>query len=355
MKFTTNTKTLLTALQQVHPAVSINAILPVTENYQFNFKGKDLTIAATNMKYYIRTVIDAETEPMCVLINAAKLFNLIKDLPEQPVDFTFTDGRCVVKYTGGKIDLPTEDGKDFPTMTEPKGQTMVIKSDILLDGLAKTIPSKEKSRPDKPALECVNLVLEPGKVTFNAGGAGGLAHFTYQSEHNVTANLLIPEHCFGAFDLPKETDMSVIVGDKNIGLYIDKTAILLGLFDDKFPDIVAKLTRNEPITATVNRELLLSAINRVKSFTPIGNKMLKLSFDKMLKITAQDHNFEHSAEEEINCEYTGEPLTIGTNADNFYNAVKRMSDFTIYLSGEKQPITLRGDGGLIMVMPVHLG
>jgi len=139
-----------------------------------------------------------------------------------------------------------------------------------------------------------------------------------------------------------------------MGLYIDQTAILIGLLDDQFPDIVAKLTSNEPITAKVDRELLLSTINRIKSFTPIGNKMLKLQFDRVLKITAQDHNFEHSAEEEIACEYTGEPITIGTNADNFYNAVKRMSEFTMHLSGPKQPITLRGDGGLIMVMPVHL-
>lgn len=345
---------LLKALQIVHKAIGTSIILPVTENYQFTIKGNKLTIAATNMKFYIRTAVEIDAEDMCVLINAGKLFNLITQLPDQPIEFTFTAGRVLINYKGGKIDLPTEDGKDFPTMTEPKGQTMVIKSDILMDGLAKVIPSKEKSRPDRPALECVNLVLSPGSAVFNAGGAGGLAHFTYETAHEVTADLLIPEHCFGAFDLPKDVDVSVIIGKANMGLYIDRTAILIGLLDDKFPDIVAKMTSDEPITATVDRELLLAAINRIKSFTPIGNKMLKLDFSDMLRITAQDHNFEHSAEEEIVCEYTGDPITIGTNADNFYNAVKRLSDFTMHLSGPKLPITLRGDGGLIMVMPVHL-
>lgn len=347
--------TLHKALQTVHKAVATSIIIPVTENYQFTIKGNSLTIAATNMKFYIRTEIEVQAATdLCVLINASKLFNLISQLPDQPIDFTFTEGRVLIKYNGGKIDLPTENGKDFPTMTEPKGQTMAIKSDILMDGLAKVIPSKEKSRPDRPALECVNLVFSPDTVVFNAGGAGGLAHFTYQSSHQVTADLLIPEHSFGAFDLPKDTDISVIIGKSNVGLYVDKTAILLGLLDDKFPDIVAKMTSNEPITAAVDRELLLSAINRIKSFTPIGNKMLKLAFSDTLRITAQDHNFEHSAEEEISIEYSGDPLTIGTNADNFYNAVKRLSEFTIHLSGEKQPITMRGEGGLIMVMPVHL-
>jgi len=347
--------TLLKALQIVHKAIGASIILPVTENYQFTIKGNKLTIAATNMKFYIRTETEVQDgADMSVLINASKLFNLISQLPDQSIDFSFTESRVVIKYAGGKIDLPTENGKDFPTMTEPKGQTMVIKSDILMDGLAKVIPSKEKSRPDRPALECVNLALSPNVATFNAGGAGGLAHFSYDTAHEVTADILIPEHCFGAFDLPKETDVAVIIGKNNMGLYIDKTAILIGLLDDKFPDIVAKLTSDEPITAKVDRDLLLSAINRIKSFTPIGNKMLKLDFSDVLKITAQDHNFEHSAEEEINCEYSGEPITIGTNADNFYNAVKRLSDFTIHLSGEKKPITMRGDGGLIMVMPVHL-
>lgn len=348
--------TLLKALQTVHKAVATSIIIPATECYQFTIKGGDLTIAATNMKYYIRTVIKVqEATDLCVLINGNKLYNLVKDLPEQPINFTFSPNRVVVKYNGGKIDLPTEDGKEFPTMIEPTGQTMVVNSDILIDGLKKVIPSKEQSRPDKPALECVNLVLTDGMVTFNAGGAGGLAHFTYDTPHKVDANILIPEHCFGAFDLPKSTDVGVIVGKSSMGMYIDKTAILLGLLDDQFPDIVAKLTSDEPITATVDKDLLLSAINRVKSFTPIGNKMLKLSFGDTLRITAQDHNFEHSAEEEMAIEYVGEPITIGTNADNFYNAVKRMSEFTIHLIGAKMPITLRGDGGLIMVMPVHLG
>ncbi len=353
MKITQST--LFKALQTAHKAVASSIIIPATENYQFTIKGNSLKIAATNMKYYIRTEIEvSEASDICIQVNANKLFNLVSQLSEQPITFTFTEGRVLIEYKGGKIDLPTEDGEDFPTMTEPKGQTMVVNSDILTDGLAKVIPSKEKSRPDRPALECVNLVLTPGNVIFNAGGAGGLAHFTYLSEHNVTADLLIPEHCFGAFELPKDTQVSVIVGKSNVGLYMDKTAILFGLLDDKFPDIIAKMTSNEPITAIVDRELLLSAINRIKSFTPIGNKMLKLSFDSVLKITAQDHNFEHSAEEEMTIEYIGEPIIIGTNADNFYNAVKRLSDFTMHLSGEKQPITLRGDGGLIMVMPVHL-
>lgn len=347
--------TLLKALQIAHKAVATSIIIPATECYQFTIKGSELTIAATNMKFYIRTVIEVkEAADLCVLVNATKLLNLVKDLPEQPIDFNFTDGRVVIKYNGGKIDLPTEDGKDFPTMTEPKGQTMVVNSDVFIDGLKKVIPSKEQLRPDRPSLECVNLVLQPGSIIFNAGGAGGLAHFTYDVDHKVEANILIPEHCFGAFDLPKSTDVCVIIGKANIGLYVGKTAILLGLFDDQFPDIISKLTSDEPITATVDKDLLLSAINRVKSFTPIGNKMLKLQFDSTLRITAQDHNFEHSAEEELAIDYKGEPITIGTNADNFYNAVKRMDDFTIHLISEKMPITLRGDGGLIMVMPVHL-
>lgn len=347
--------TLLKALQTVHKAVANSIIIPATECYQFTIKGSELTIAATNMKFYIRTVIEVqEATDLCVLINATKLLNLVKDLPEQPIDFNFTDGRVVVKYNGGKIDLPTEDGKDFPTMTEPKGQTMMVNSDVFIEGLKKVIPSKEQSRPDRPALECVNLVLSDSKVVFNAGSSGGLAHFTYEADHKVEANILIPEHCFAAFDLPKGTNVAVIIGKDNIGLYIGKTAILLGLFDDQFPDIVAKLTSDEPITATVDKDLLLSAINRVKSFTPIGNKMLKLQFDSVLKITAQDHNFEHSAEEELAIDYKGEPITIGANADNFYNAVKRMDNFTIHIIAEKMPITFRGDDGLIMVMPFNL-
>lgn len=348
--------TLQKALQKVSKAVSSNIIIPATECYQFTVKDNKLTIAATNMKFYIRTATVEVTDPqdVCVLINASKLAPL-STLPEQPITFAFTKDRVAINYAGGKIDLPTESGKDFPTLSEPKGQTCVVNSDILIDGLAKVIPSREKDRPDMPALECVNMVLEPNNVTFNAGGAGGLAHFNYATEHSVTANLLIPEYCFSAFDLPKDTQVALIVGDKSMGMYIDDTAILIGLFDGKFPDITSKFTKDEPITAVIDKGLLLGAINRVKSFTPTASKMLKLDFGPKIRITAQDHNFEHSAEEEMSIEYTGEPLTIGTNAENFYNAVKRMSDFTIHLSGPKLPITLRGDGGLIMVMPVHLG
>lgn len=353
--------TLQKALQKVSKAVSQTPVFPAISNYHFVVKGDKLTIAATNMKFHISTVVEvSEAHDIDVLINAALLSELIRGLPDQPITFDFGTNIVTITYNqSGKTILPTEPGKDFPKPETLKTKnTLVLDSGVLLSGLNRSGWAVASERPDKPALECINMVLSPGSIAFAASGGFELATYTYEAEHKVSANLLIPNYCLNAFDLPESGDIAIIIGDKSLSIQYDNTTIVITLFDGQFPDVSSVIPGEQPNLATVVKAELLPVINRVKTFANKTTKQLRLSFsDGFLNIRAENIDFGHEAEEQVKIDYVGDPIEIGVPSDKFLAGIKNMGD-TIFvsLSSPKHPIVMRdeqvtGKDNLTMVMP----
>lgn len=348
------------ALQTLGKAVASNPTIPATECYQFNIKANELTIAATNMKFHISTIIEVEAQDICVLINAALLNELIRSLPEQPIKFEFANNQVIIRYNeSGKTTLPTESGDNFPKPETPKvKQTLLIDSNILISGFNRTEWAIAKDRPDRPMLECVNIGLSPGNINFTASDGFQLGTYNYAAEHSVKANLLIPDYCLSAFDLPTDSQIAMIIGDKSLSLQYDSTTIIATLFDGKFPDISAVIPIDQPYLAIVNKNELLPIINRVKTFANKTTKQLRLSFsDGLLNIRAENFDYGHEAEEQIAIDYKGDSIEIGVASDKFLAGIKNMGE-TIYmsLSAPNRAIVMRdveanGKDNLTLVMP----
>lgn len=338
------TKSLLSALQTCGKAIGTSIIVPACENYQFTISGDKLTIAATNMKFHISTVVDIQDgNDLCVLINAALLNELIRGLPEQPVTFAFGKDQVIITYNEtGKTTLPTEDGKDFPKPVTPKTkQTLVVNSDVIKQGFARTVWAIASDRADAPHLECLNVVLATGLISFTASDGFQLATYSFEAPHKAKANILIPDNCIGAFDLPDNTEIAIIIGDASLSMQYGDTTIISTLFDGKFPDISGVIGDGNK-KATVNKQELLSVLNRVRPFASKTIKQLRLSFGDNLRIRAENIDFGHEAEEYISIDYSGEPIEIGVPVDKFIAGVKNMGE-EIFMSllEPKRPIVMR--------------
>lgn len=338
-----NQSTLLKALTTVNKAVSTSLIIPALENYQFIITPDTLHVAANNLQFYITTSVPiTEGADGNIQINAAKLLEFVKGLPEQPITFTFSDGQAVITYANkGILKLPTEPGADFPTPEFPKTkQTAVISSDVFNEGLYKTVWAKEAKRPDNVALECVNLLLTPGSVKFLTGSGKCVAVHTIACAHGITADLLIPDGSLAALEFPAETDLSLIVDKDKLSFQYGDTSIVVTLHDGKFPDVRAFDFVADKF-ATLDRAQLVSTLTRLKTFAGGENSAVTLAFGEQLTIKAQNIAYAQSAEETIYVQYTGEPITIMCNCHILITALRKMTDAHMGLLGDRIPICLR--------------
>ena len=89
MKFEVSSAELLKKLQVASGVVSVNPVIPITEDFLLHLKGNNLEISATNLETTINCKLTVKgMEDGVVAIPAKILLETLKNLPEQPVTFT---------------------------------------------------------------------------------------------------------------------------------------------------------------------------------------------------------------------------------------------------------------------------
>lgn len=363
MIFTIQQSTLLKSLTTASKAVASSFIVPITECFLFDIAPDKLTIAATNMKFYIRTGCEIKGgEKKQIAINAPRLLGFIKDLADQELTFEVTD-KLTITHSIGHSDMPFEDGKDFPKPIENKAKnTLSVNSDIILTGLDMASFCVAADRKDRLVLECLNIVIDGNSISFNATDGHKLATVTLPIESKVKANIVVPSYNIPALSaIPPNKQIDIMVDPNSLGFYYDQTAVLFTLFDEPYIDYASVIPTVQDKTCTVNKAELLGVINRVKGFSNTDRE-IKIDFSNDLQISCRNLDFSYSALETISCEYVGEPLSIGCNAEKLFAAIKKVpsENITFYVSAPNRAIILRDSlteqtkQNLFLVMPVML-
>lgn len=350
-----NQSILLKALQIANRAVA-KTTAPATEYFQFTLSGNILHIAACNLKFYIKVDVEIQSEGTnSFLIHAKKLLEYIVSLPDQPLTFTI-DKNVTVKYSNGKFNMPILNDDNFPTPTPPKTKnTMLINSDVFNEGIYRTSWARENDRPDKPALECLKIDLQPGKLTFVGASAGAMSAYTLEADHNVTGEVLIPPYCLEAFNFDPDKQLAIITDGDRLSISYDNVFINTVVFGESYPDISGHLALTGDKVAVVDKQALSGSLKRIKSFAGGENNTVKLSFNGSLNLYAKSLDGSEEVDESIEIDYNGESFEILTNAAILLNAASRLESINMSMSSNRKPIVIRqapDSQDVVIVSPV---
>jgi DNA polymerase III subunit beta len=347
-----NHSTLYKALQKAAKATGVTAV-PATEYLQLTVTSNKLHIAGCNMKFYIRADIDiTEGSLNSFLVHAKKLLDYLSGLPDQPLTIT-ADKNLLVKYTGGKFTMPILSDDNFPVPAMPKTKnTMQISSDVFNEGLHRVSWARAKDKPDMPDLECLCVKLSPGKLMFVGAASEALAAFNIEAEHNVTGELLIPDYCLPVFDFEPEKQLAIVTDGTRLSISYDNMLINAALLDAKYRDISGHMALKWDKVISMDKDLLVGSLERIKKFAGGENKTVKLVFGKELTMSAKNIAEDEQIEEILPIQYTGNPVEIATNASVLLNAVKRIPEINLEISDYKKPLLLRDGENLTVVSPV---
>ena len=295
--------------------------IPILSNILLKAADEHLDFTSTDLDLTLLCQAEAQvSRPGSVTVPARKLFDLIRNLPEADVVLRLTDNHYLaVTCERAHFRLVAQPAEDFPTVPRVEGKGEVSFPLDLWKRLSRKVlyaVSAEETRFQlmgallkQKGKDC-ELVATDGHrlalVNFaNGGGKGGLP------------DVLVPKKALSEIlkmDGGASGALQIRHSENHLLFQVGSRRLIARLLDVNFPDYEKVLSKDVDKAAVVPRVVLQGAIRRVALFSPERSRGIKLSFDKNLLTIDSASQELGEGTETLDIEFSGEPLSIGLNA-----------------------------------------
>jgi DNA polymerase-3 subunit beta len=332
MEITISKFELLRELTATQGVVERKTTIPILSNYLFEAAGDKLSLTATDLDLSLRTSCNAKVkkEGACT-IPARKLYDYVKLLPDADITIKLLEnhwvsircGRSNTKMVGmARSNFPTL--PVFPTAGVVKIPAAVLRSMIAKTGFA---IAHEESRY---TLNGALMVLKSESITMVATDGHRLAHIERAGEKfdGVSGEMktLVPKKAMDELkSLLDATDAETIdfaKDESTLYFRVGQRLLTSRQLTGQFPNYEAVLPKEITKSISVPGEDLGAAISRVAQFADERSHAVRLRLEKdELKLSASSTDSGES-EDSIEIAYSGDPMTIGFNAQYLIDFIK---------------------------------
>ena len=321
MKFNVSSEKLFQQLQAVSRVVANKSTLKILECILFDLSGNILTLTASDGETTIRTAIDVDNEEGegKVAFGAKLLIDTMKEFPAQPLTFTIDDYTfgMIINSVNGKYSFVGVNGNEYPEMPkEEEGcHHITMQSKVLLNAINKTIFCTADDEL-RPVMNGINFDLTEDHITLVATDAHRLVRYNnYSIKSPEPVSFILPKkpaNVLRTVLTKDEEEVEITFGQKNARFEFDRTLIICRQIEGRYPNYNGVIPQNNSNCVIIDRLNLLAACKRTAVFANNTTSLLKLELtENNLTISAQDIDFSTSAEESIQCSYSGNPIAIG--------------------------------------------
>ncbi|MQA24984.1 MAG: DNA polymerase III subunit beta [Micromonosporaceae bacterium] len=317
--------------------------------------------------------IQADADGM-ILVSGRLLAEITRALPDKPVDVATEGSRVEITCGSARFTLPTMPVEDYPTLPEMPDAVGSVDSAAFASAVAQVAVAA--GRDDTlPMLTGVRLEFEDSTLTMVATDRYRLAIKELQWRPDTPGGstaALVPARTLaetartlGA--LGGEVTLSMAAGGMGeglIGFSGGGRRTTSRLLNDDFPKVKSLLPDSHAAQAKVPVGALTEVVKRV-SLVAERNTPVRLSFSEEGLIIEAGGSDDARASEAMDCEYSGDPLTIAFNPAFLLDAVGVLEQPVAVLSlNDPKKLAVMGsaseDGELDpgyqhVLMPVRVG
>ena len=336
MRFTVSSSALSSKLNMLAKVIGSKNSLPVLDCFLFQIANGEMTIVASDNDNVIKSSIaltenDGDGEfcvPNRVILDA------LKELPEQPLSFEVDNDTYAIRiaYQNGLYNFTGLNAEEYP---RPQGidddacTTVTLPTELLIDNISRSLFASANDEL-RPVMNGIYFDLKPDALTVVASDGHKLVrsrNFSIKSEMPAALNLPKKPASLLKNILSKDGDDAIIKFDnKSAEITFTDGLLKCRLIDGRYPNYNSVIPTNNPNQATVDRKALLSALRRVMPFASESSQLIRLHIETgLFEISSEDIDFATSAKEQLPCEYTGTPVSIGFKGSSLMETLSNLS------------------------------
>ncbi|MBR5802983.1 MAG: DNA polymerase III subunit beta [Bacteroidaceae bacterium] len=372
MKFIVSSTGLFNHLQAIGRVINSKNTLPILDCFLFELNDGTLSLTASDNETTMSTSIEvAENDGNCrFAINAKTIQDALKEIPEQPLTFDFNPDtlEILVQYMNGRYSVVAQNADEYP-IPVTLGESAVhveMEASTLLNGINRALFATADDEL-RPVMNGIYFDITTDDLTMVASDGHKLVrNKNYATKGNEKAAFILPKKPATLLKnlLGKEQgSVSIDFDDRNATFTMPNYRMVCRLIEGRYPNYNSVIPQNNPHKVTIDRAILLSALKRVSVFSSQASSLIKLRLqDNQLVLSGQDIDFSTSAEESINCSYSGSPMSIGFKATFLIDILNNLSgqDVIIELADPSRAGVLvpaeqeENENLLMLLMPMML-
>ncbi len=372
MQFSIEKEVFLKGLARVQGIVEKRNTIPILSNVLIEATEEGISLTATDLEVGMRASYPArKTIPGRVTVAAKKLFEIIKELPENEISFKAKEN-CWIEIRCGKalfnvVGISPEEYPYFPV--NAGAASFSIEAPLLKQMLESTF-SSISSDESKYNLNGIYFkgIDEEGSNVLRLVSTDG--HRLSLIEKNLPAavvpelskGIIVPKK--GVIELRKmaeegEGTLNLSFMDNNVVVVKDRTMMVMRLVDGDFPDYNRVIPKDVQNMALIPRDPFFHALKRMSILSSEKSKGVKVVLKSdALEVSSSNPDY-GDAREDLDITYSGPEISIGFNARFLTDILHSMSDETIrfYIRDNISPGLIRPEGRddfLAVVMPMRL-
>ena len=140
---------------------------------------------------------------------------------------------------------------------------------------------------------------------------------TYIQTDNYKGSVVVPTKFLNLIggQLQEESEVTIIIGTNHVQTEIKNGTIISRIIKDPYPDYEGVIPKDNTKTLIINKNNFTEAIKRVSIFSNKSSRQVALELsESSMTITTEDPENITTGKEILDCDYDGEPMTIGYNA-----------------------------------------
>ncbi len=370
MKFIVNSSYLLKQLNAINGVITTNPVVPILENFLFEILEGTLTITASDLQTSMITELEVESkEEGSIAMPAKILLETLRNLPEQPVNFTIEESSYSIEISSdnGRYKLSGENATDFPRVPSVSdGYSVNIPSEVLGMAISNTIYATSNDEL-RPSMTGVFLRLDETNTTFVATDSHRLIRYRrVDITSDMAHSMIIPRKALTLLKatLPSEvTNVTMEFNTSNAFFDFNKIKMICRLIDERYPDYENVIPADNENNITIGKSELLSSLKRIAIYANKTTHQVRLKITgSELMISSEDLDFSNEANERLVCEHDGQDIEIGFNAKFLIEMLSNISSeqITFKLSAPNRAGLIEpsnkneNENILMLVMPVML-
>jgi DNA polymerase-3 subunit beta len=359
--------TLLKPLQTVSGIVERRHTLPILSNVLLETDAKELKLVATDLEIQVATQanLDKATSQQRITVSARKLQDILRSLPDATkVTLDSQDSKLVLRAGKSRFNLQTLPAEDFPRLAEGTGDATTLRvAQKDLKRMLQLVQYAMAQQDIRYYLNGLLILVDAKKLTLVATDGHRLAHIaTSLEESHQRTEVIMPRKA--VLELVKllddtEEHVELQIQQNQVRCRFGDVDLVSKVVDGKFPDFTRVIPTNGDRQFQISRTLLQQALQRAAILSNEKFRGVRwVLTNNVLRIVCTNAEQEE-AEEEIEIDFTGEPLDIGFNVtyilDGLNNLTTDQVDCALGDSNSSMLITVPGDENFkYVVMPMRI-